>query len=417
MLKINANSNIKDIIEQYPETLPVFATSGFRANEKEELSDEFGEGLLLKTALNLKGINQKIFIKMLEEKISLKLEKLEELIQAEAGNPSVKFNFTGYTYWPLRPIFKDFFEDALSKYLAKTGDTDFNYHIPSDFSGDDPCSDIWKAKSMEQLPDVIAGAGFGDFFREEFVDRFINKGYFKAAGYDKMNQAFVSAGIPDPDNCYTVYSVLPLIMLIDKKKLGKLPVPAQWSDLLNPVYRNNIIIGASSGEVHEDLLLYIYKEYGEEGLKMLSRNIKTGWHASLMAKVAGTSSNEGAAIYVIPWMFAKACQRTEATQIIWPVDGALTTPMYLLVKAASFDKYKVFADFVINSAYGKLSASNYFPVLNGKVDNRLPEGAVLKWLGWDYIKANSMEKLKKYVVAFFYKHHDENQPKEAAIQN
>jgi ABC-type Fe3+ transport system substrate-binding protein len=415
MLKINVNSNIKDIITQYPETLPVFANSIFRTNGKEELSDEHGEGMLLKTALNLKGINHKIFIKELEEKISYKLEKLEELSQTESESPATKFNFIGYTYCPLKLTFKDFFEDALNKYLAKTGDTNFNYYIPSGCSGDDPCSDIWKAESIEQLPDVIASVGFGDFFREEFVERFINKGYFETAEYTQMDQAFVSAGIPDPDSCYTVYSVFPLVMLIDKKRLGKLPVPKQWSDLLDPAYRNNIIIGASSGEVHEDLLLYIYKEYGEEGLKMLSRNIKTGWHASLMAKVAGTNSSEGAAIYVIPWMFAKSCPRTEVTQVVWPIDGALTTPMYLLVKKSAFDKYKVFIDFIIDTAYGKLSANNYFPVLNGKVDNRLPEGAVLKWLGWEYIKANSMEKLKKYVVNFFYKHHNENQPKEAAI--
>ncbi len=415
MLKIDASSNIKDIIEQYPETLPVFATSGFWANEKEELSNVLEDGLILKSALKLKGINQKIFIKRLEEKISHKLEKLEELSQAEADSPAIKYNFIGYTYCPMKLTFKDFFEAALSKYLAKTGDTNFNYYIPSGCSGDDPCSDIWKAESIEQLPDVIASVGFGDFFREEFVERFINKGYFRTIEYTHLNQAFVSSGIPDPDNCYTVYSVFPLVMLLDKKRLGELPVPKQWSDLMNPAYINNIIIGASSGEVHEDLFLYIYKEYGEEGLKMLSKNIKTGWHASLMAKVAGTNSNEGAAIYVIPWMFAKSCPRTEATQVVWPIDGALTTPMYLLVKESAFGKYKVFVDFIIGSTYGKLSANNYFPVLNGKVDNRLPEGAVLKWLGWDYIKAHSMEKLKKYVVNIFYKHHTDNQPKEVAI--
>lgn len=400
MFKINADSNIKDIIEQYPETIHVFAASGFCANTKEELINEMGEALMLRTALKVKGINQEIFIRMLEKKIFEKVETVQEQDEDSAQ----KLNFIGYTYCPLKLTFKECFEEALSKYRVETGDTNFRYYVPSGCGGGDPYEDIWKAKNIDQLPEVIASVGFGDFFRKEFVERFIHKGYFKTVKYPKMSEAFVSAGLIDPDSCYTVYSVFPLVLLIDKKRLGKLQVPEQWSDLLKPDYTNNIIIGASHGDIHEDLLLYIYKEHGEEGLVKLAANIKTGWHASQMAKVAGTNSSEGAAVYVIPWMFAKSCPRTEATQIIWPIDGALTTPTYLLVKETAIHKYKIFIDFLINSSYGKMSADNYFPVLNAEVDNKLPEGAVLKWLGWDYIKAHSMDELKEYVIEVFHQH-------------
>ncbi len=400
MFEINADRNIKDIIEQFPETLSVFAASGFSANTKEELVKELGEALMLKTALKVKGINQKIFLKMLEEKISEKLVT----VQLNDEDSAQKLNFIGYTYCPLKLTFKEYFEEALSKYLAETGDTNFRYYVPSGCGGGDPYEDLWKSENIDQLPEVIASVGFGDFFRKEFVERFINKGYFKAVKYPQMSEAFVSAGLIDPDGCYNVYSVFPLVMLIDRKKLDKLPVPKQWSDLLKPVYANNIIIGASRGDIHEDLLLYIYKEHGEEGVVKLAANIKTGWHASQMAKVAGTNSSEGAAIYVIPWMFAKSCARTETTEIIWPIDGALTTPTYLLVKETAIHKYKVFIDFLTTSSYGKMSADNYFPVLNAEVDNKLPERAVFKWLGWDYIKAYSMDKLKEYVIEVFQQH-------------
>lgn len=400
MMKINADRKIKDIIGQYPETLSVFAANGFSANTKEDLVEELGESLMLKTALKVKGINQELFIKMLEEKI---LEKAQTMpVQDE--DPVEKLNFIGYTYCPLKHTFRECFEEVLEKYLADTGDTDFRYYVPTGCGGGDPYEDLWKAENIDQLPEIIASVGFGDFFRQEFVEKFVSKGYFKAVPYPKMHQAFTDAGFIDPDGWYTVYSVFPLVMLIDRKKLGKLPVPKQWNDLLNPVYANNIIIGASHGDIHEDLLLYIYKEYGDDGLIKLAVNIKTGLHASQMAKVAGTNSSEGAAIYAIPWMFAKSCPRTEVTEIVWPMDGALTTPTYMLVKECAIPKYKPFINFLTDSGYGQKSADNYFPVINAEVNNKIPSGATFKWLGWDYINSHSIDELKEHVIEIFRQH-------------
>ncbi|AOY77797.1 ABC transporter substrate-binding protein [Clostridium formicaceticum] len=397
---IRLNSKIKDIIEQYPETLSVFAANGFNASTKESLLEMLGESMMLVTALKVKGVNQELFIKMLEEQIAEKAN----ITQEQDEDVAQKLNFVGYTYCPLKLTFRECFEEVLKKYVSDTGDKDFKYYVPSGCSSEDPYENLWKADHINQLPEVIASVGFRDFFRKEFVEKFVNKGYFKAVPQPKVHKALVSAGLIDRDGWYTVYSVFPLVMLIDKKKLGKLPVPKQWSDLLHPIYADNIIIGASHGDIHEDLLLYIYKDHGEEGLVKLAANIKAGWHASQMAKTAGTNSSEGAAVYVIPWMFAKSCPRTETTEIIWPIDGALTTPIYTLVKESAMEKYKPFIDFLIGFDYGQRSADNYFPVSNAEVDNKLPVEASFKWLGWDYIKSHSMEELKEYVVGIFQQH-------------
>lgn len=398
---INSDIRVKDIIGQYPETLSVFAANGFSADTEENLIEELGEILMLKTALKVKGINQDLFIKMLEEKIAEKFQMTpvhnEEWVEE-------KLNFIGYTYCPLKHTFRECFEEVFGKYLSDTGDLDFRYYVPSGCGGDDPYEDLWKAENIGRLPDVIVSVGFGDFFREEFVDKFVRKGYFKAVPYPEINPAFSDAGLIDPEGWYTVYSVFPLVMLIDRKKLGKLPVPKRWSDLLSPAYADNIIIGASHGDIHEELLFYIYKDHGEEGLIELVANIKTGWHASQMAKLAGTDSSEGAAIYVIPWMFAMSCPRTEATTVIWPEDGAMVTPIYILAKEDAAAKYKPFIEFVMGGNYGQKSADNYFPVANAEVHNKLPAGAALKWLGWEYIKSHPMDKLKEYVTEVFKQH-------------
>lgn len=321
-----------------------------------------------------------------------------EIIESDVCQKS---NFIGYTYCPLKLTFKECIEETVKNYQSETGDKDFRYYVPSGCSTEDPYDDIWKSQNIEQLPEVIASVGFGDFFRKEFVERFIHKGYFKAVPQPEIHSSFSAAGLVDPNGWYTIYSVFPLVILIDKKKLGKLPEPKRWSDLLSPVYKNNIIIGASHGEFHEDLFLYMYKDYGDEGVVKISNNIKSGCHASQMAKMAGTNSNEGAAIYVIPWMFAKACPRHEATKVIWPEDGALVTPLYLLVKEIAYEKYKPIVECITGYDYGQKSAHNYFPVMNAEVDNRLPEGAVFKWLGWDYIRSHSIHQRMEYVMNIF----------------
>lgn len=325
-----------------------------------------------------------------------------------------RVNFIGFTYCPLKHTFREEFEEVYKAYAAKTGDKAFTYHVPSGCGGEDPFEELWKADKLEELPEIIVSVGFGDFFRKEFVEKFVNKGNFKAVPYGQMSREFTAAGIIDPDGWYTVYSVFPLVMLIDKRKLDGLPIPQKWDDLLSPAYSNNIILGASHGDLHEDLLLYIHKEHGDEGIKRLAANVKTGWHASQMAKTAGTNSSEGAAIYVIPWMFAKSCPRTEQTEIVWPADGALTTPNYILAKKNALTKYSRFLDFITGVNYGTKSANNYFPVLNAQVNNKLPAGAAFKWLGWDYIKSNSMDELKLHVLEVFNLHW-ERQLKEVAL--
>ncbi|MDP4183330.1 MAG: ABC transporter substrate-binding protein [Bacillota bacterium] len=398
-MKISSETRIKEIIEKHPQALSIFAQCGFDAENEEILIEEIGT-LMLGTVLKVKDINQEIFINLLEEKIQLEIDEKS----AQINETPRKINFIGYTYCPLKLTFKDSFEETYQKYLADTNDTSFKYYVPSGCVSEDPYEDLWKVEKIDQLPDIIASVGFGDFFRREFVEKFVNKGYFKAVPYRKMHKEFILAGIIDPKYCYTVYSAFPLVILIDRKKLGNLPVPERWSDLLNPEYADNIILGASHGDIHEELLLYMYKDHGEEGIIKLAPNIKTGWHASQMAKVAGSNSKEGAAIYVIPWMFAKSCPRTDNTKIIWPSDGAIITPNYMLVKETAVDKYSMFIDFLTSPLYGQKSADNYFPAINAEVNNKLPEGASFKWLGWDYIRTHSIDDLKNYVVEVFQKH-------------
>ena len=266
---------------------------------------------------------------------------------------------------------------------------------------EDDYDDIWKVESIDDFPDIVASMGFGDFFRQDFVERFVKKGYFSTAWTATINETFEKAGFRDPDGWYTIYAVFPYVMLVDTRKLAGAPVPRCWSDLLHPSLKDNIIINGSEGLVAEVPLLYFFKEHGEDGLIKLAANIRESLHPAQMVKAAASTNPGGAAVYIIPWFFAQARSMSSEVRLVWPEDGALTTPIYLLIKESKKDELKPLVDCITGPEMGTGSAQACFPSLNPHVDNQLPENASFKWLGWDYIKQNDLEQLRNYTSEAF----------------
>jgi ABC-type Fe3+ transport system substrate-binding protein len=311
-------------------------------------------------------------------------------------------NFLGYAPCVFKHTFKEGLDGVLGAYRKETG-TGFKSYVPvgCGSNASDIYDNIWKTPNIEDFPDTVASMTFGDFFRKGFVERFVNKGYFKSVWSTAINEPFEKAGFRDPDGWYTIYAVMPFVMLIDKKKLGNLPAPERWSDLLKPEFRNKVIISGMEDQVADVPLLYLYKEHGEVGLRQLAVNVKTAWPAAQIARTAGSSNPSGAAVYILSWFFAKSCPRTETTSIIWPEDGAYANPLYLLVKKSRMKQVTTITDYVTGLELGRQCALSCFPSLHPHVDNNLPKNASFKWLGWDYIKSHDPAEVREYVHNVF----------------
>jgi ABC-type Fe3+ transport system substrate-binding protein len=388
-MRINPEMTIDDLIEAYPETLAVFAAHGFAADTKETLMTQLGPEIQLQTALKVKQINPRLFIELLEERIAANTQTA--LIATEIP-PEGVLDFLVYIVCPLKHLFRDGLEAVLQDYRQQTGQV-FNCFVPMGCGGADPYEDIWKVKKIEDFPDLVVSVGLDNLFKPGFYRQYISRGYFRAVQPQPVAPVFAECELVDTQGWQTVYGVFPYIMMVDRQKLGELPAPQSWSDLLKPVYRRKIIIGGSLDDLSEVLLLNIYKDFGEDGVKALAANVKDAWHASKMAKTAGTGHPDGAAIYVIPWFFAETCPHQNVVSIIWPTDGALVSPLYLLAKADKLAKLQVVLDYVTGAEFGQKAAETRFPMLNPAVDNRLPENAGFKWLGWDYLRSVDLEYL------------------------
>jgi ABC-type Fe3+ transport system substrate-binding protein len=397
-MNIEPEITIGELLDLYPEVLPVFAAHGFRADSPESLRQQLDPSWMLQTVLAVKQLNPVLFIERLNEAIAEAAEA-RPLLATEHPHEG-HLELLAYIVCPLKHLFKEGLERELRVHREQTGKA-INAFMLMGCGGQDPCEDIWKVDAIDDFPDLVVSMGFDNLFKRNFLERFVASGYFQAVQPGPVAEAF--AGIPDPRGRHTIYAVFPYVLLIDRAKLGTRPLPRRWGDLLNPAYRGQIVIAGAADDISEILLLHFDREFGPAGLEQLAANVKDAWHASKMVKTAGSGRPEGVAIYILPWFFAESSAHKDAVAIVWPEDGALVNPMYMLVKASKRNEMAPFSGYVTGKEFGEKAARAFFPALNPAVDNRLPPGARFKWLGWDYIWSVDLEERIESARAAFLK--------------
>lgn len=83
-------------------------------------------------------------------------------------------------------------------------------------------------------------------------------------------------------------------------------------------------------------------------------------------------------------------------ELVWPKDGAIISPIFMLSKKETKNKTKSIVDFFASKEAGEiLSHKGKMPSINPEVDNMIPKENKYMWLGWDFIKENDISVLIK----------------------
>ena len=257
----------------------------------------------------------------------------------------------------------------------------------------DPFDPVYKAGSPDELPAIIASIGFGDFWKKEFVDRFVRSGVFESVLPSRVNPLFEQAGMIDPRGCYTIYGVTPYIFLVDTRRLGSLPVPRTWEDLLDPKYANEIVMCGDGDDMADAVVLNVYKEQGRDGLKRLAGNVKSIMHSSQMAKIAGSDEPDGAAVFLIPSFFAELAKKADHVRTVWPEDGAAASPLYFLAKKSEKERLRDLLSF-FTRGFSTIESAAWFLPLGSTDMSAHPANARIKWIGWNFIEENDVNGLR-----------------------
>src|SRR5690606_20894647 len=133
------------------------------------------------------------------------------------------------------------------------------------------------------------------------------------------------------------------VFLVNKEELKDIEMPKSWKDLFKPEFENRVSLPIGDFDLFNAILLNIYKEYGAKGIKSLKNSLFVGMHPSEMVK--SHMKQKKPLVTIMPYFFTKMTRKDGPMEAVWPEDGAIISPIFLLTKKSKKDKLKPFVDF------------------------------------------------------------------------
>lgn len=380
---------IDGILSLHPETLAVFTGNGFALFADDELRTSFGSAIRLRTLLKTNGTNPDMFCHRLDEAIAAAAPSAQPSSDNQRG-----LNLFALLPCPLKVPLEEAFRGFLNG-LPLERRAGLHVCIEGNANNQLDYSDyIEQFDSLDDMPDIIVTPGFNAFFYQRFVERFIKPGLFASVNEFAGDLQLAALGLTDPEGHYSMLAMNLLVPVVNLTRLAGRPVPRRWADLLEPEFARSIAIrGNRDGTFCETLLMTIRKQFGTDGLARLGKNVRYGWHPSQMVKAIASNRDDAPAVSVMPLFFANTIARRENVTVVWPDDGALVSPVTMLVKREKRAELADLLGFLTGPEVARICAGAFFPALHPAVDNRLPPAAGFTWIGWEYVKGNDLQAL------------------------
>lgn len=406
---IDIKSNLLEITSKYPETIKIFADNGFPQMADQEKRERFGKTLSLEMALALKQLNKEAFVNTLEQAIAQNRDNADARLNAEQEKEASDVNITGLLPCPVRMPMNELLDKFITSYQQEH-DLKVDYELKAASMGLDWLKEeLAPQPEPEALSDLFISAGFDLFFDDKLMGHYKKQGVFKdLTGLKNLNADFdnESIDLKDPKGHYSMLAVVPAVFLVNSRELGDREAPRTWKDLLKPEYENSVSLPIGDFDLFNAILLTMYKNYGEEAVAQLGRTLLQSMHPSEMVR-SNVKNIQRPAITIMPYFFTKTVKEGSPMQALWPEDGAIISPIFMLTKQQKESALKPVADFFLSKEMGEvLSHNGRFPSVSPDVDNRLNPEQSFMWLGWDFIYNNDIPALIEKCEGLFH------QPKE-----
>ena len=190
--------------------------------------------------------------------------------------------------------------------------------------------------------------------------------------------------------------------MVNKEELDGREVPQSWEEILSEDFANSVSLPVSDFDLFNAILLNIYKTFGRKGVQNLGRSMKKALHPSQMVKEGGRKADNQPAITIMPYFFTKMAKRFPHMEFIWPEDGAIVSPIFMLTKKEKIEQMQPLIDLIASKKMGKIFAKQgLFPSVLPEVDNELTENAQFMWPGWHFLRENNPGELLRDLEAEF----------------
>ncbi len=381
---IDIQSDLNTIAETHPETIPVFMRNGFSMMSDPEKRKAFGSKLSLDIALSMKQIDIEAFVADLEMAIEIggrRIIKGDNIIRLKGLLPC-----------PVRLPLQEKL-DALVAQKKEEGIEVIGEFKAASMGLDWMKDEAKAAGDHSDLDDIYLSAGFDLFFEHKYFGRFVANGSFAdPSGWGRSNSVFSNVGcdIMDPQRRYGVIAVVPAVFLVNTSELNDRPAPRSWEDLLHPRWEASISLPVSDFDLFNAILLTIRNKYGMEAIDALGRNMQQSLHPAQMVK-SDRLKSQRPTVTIMPNFFTKMAKPGGPMLAVWPTDGAVISPVFMLAKTHAGQHLNDVSAMLTSKETGEiLSHLGLFPSVHPEVDNRLPVNVPFMWLGWDYINTHNL---------------------------
>lgn len=388
---IDQRMSLYTVTEEIEGALSLLLSLGFTNLKDEKQRALFGKVITIADALKTKGISLDAFTEMLSER------------DKEEQGDRMRVKMAGVLPCPVRVPLLENFEEWLSE-------RDFPFHLDYDLKaasmGIGWLSESLENKSGEDLPDLFISAGFDMFFDKSRFGKFREENFFEdLTSFSRLHNDFDQEDIrlKDPRKQYSMIGVVPAVFLVNTKELGNRKVPRSWDDILSDEFKNSISLPVSDFDLFNAILLNIYKSHGEAGIAQLGRNMQRSMHPAEMVK-SHMKLMERPSVTIMPYFFTKMVKEGGPMVAVWPEDGAIISPIFLLTKKERKKELQSIVDYLLSKEVGELLSHNgRFPSVNPEVDNRISEENRYRWIGWEFIEKYDLTLLIRKCEEIFQK--------------
>jgi iron(III) transport system substrate-binding protein len=167
---------------------------------------------------------------------------------------------------------------------------------------------------------------------------------------------------PDPDNCYQVTSTWLILMTYNTKSVNPGNAPKDWTDLLDPKWKNQIAIGhpAYSGSV-ATWMYSVQKQLGWSYFEKLEKQSpRVGRSINETVTVLNSGERQVAVGLDVTTLKSKAAGNP--IDVIYPTSGSvlMLAPSAVLKKAPHPNAAKLFLNFMLSKEYSEVLVANSF---------------------------------------------------------
>jgi ABC-type Fe3+ transport system substrate-binding protein len=403
MTYFTKEDTLATITENYPETIAVFTAHGFPQMGDEAKRRAFASKISLENALTLKGTSVTAFTRLLESAIEQRRSGADISLQTGAADEAGdSLSIQGLLPCPVRIPLLESFQRFAEGYRKETG-VALRADLQAASMGVDGIARVVdQARDAAELPDLFISAGFDLFFDRQRFGRFKQAGVFTdLVNYPRANAAFAGLDLPDPDGHYSLLAVVPAVFLVNTEELHDEPAPRGWEDLLDERFTQRVSLPVGDFDLFNAILLHIHHRFGDDGVRRLGRSMLSSLHPAQMVK-SDRRKEQRPAVTIMPNFFTRMVKEGGPMQAVWPADGAIISPIFMLAQRARRTELQPVADFFASREVGEILAhQGLFPSLHPEVDNRLPADRPFMWLGWDIINGQDLSVRLRHCLDLF----------------